>query len=243
MKTCLLLTTLIVGFESAFAQGNVGVGSAGLSGPYIPPPSAAVLAQEEQQSRVAFVPPDHAIFRSVNGQTYNILYAQSWKAVCGQVYQRVDNILILQTDWRQIGVPQMTYYAITNYPGNPTADTTITVLAMRNGNYDMFGTPIAFYDCGLPSSPPPPTPAQIAGAKRQAILEQERIRESQTNAFRWLLSQSTNGTASDQYDLAVHYLNGQGCETNNEQAILWLQKSAAQDSVEASNKLVSLKIQ
>jgi TPR repeat protein len=36
-------------------------------------------------------------------------------------------------------------------------------------------------------------------------------------------------------------LNGQGCETNKEQAIFWLQKSTAQGYMEASNKLSALK--
>jgi TPR repeat protein len=52
--------------------------------------------------------------------------------------------------------------------------------------------------------------------------------------------QATNGNASAQCSLGLDYLSGQGCETNREQAIYWLQKAAEQDNLEASNKLVSL---
>ena len=244
MKTRLLIAALIVCFESAHPQGNVGVGDAGLSGPYIPPPSPEVLAQEQWQIRVASVPPDHAVFRSVNGHIFNILYAQTWRVVAGQVYQMENNILILQTDWRQIGVPQMTYYAITNYPGNPTANTTINVLAMRVGNYDMFGTPIEFYDCGFPSSPPPLTPEQIKvaqdAAKLAASSEARKEFIAQSNAVLWLQSQASNGDAGAQCSLGEHYLNGQGCQTNRQQGVYWLTQAAAQGDIEASNKLANL---
>lgn len=62
----------------------------------------------------------------------------------------------------------------------------------------------------------------------------------QSNAVKWLKSQATNGDAGVECSLALHYLNGQGCETNREQAIYWLQKSAAQGNSEASNKLFTL---
>ncbi|MGO9477573.1 MAG: hypothetical protein ACLQAH_08740 [Limisphaerales bacterium] len=37
------------------------------------------------------------------------------------------------------------------------------------------------------------------------------------------------------------YLNGQGCETNREQAIYWLTQAANQGDQEASNKLANLR--
>jgi TPR repeat protein len=63
----------------------------------------------------------------------------------------------------------------------------------------------------------------------------------QSNAVRWLQPQATNGDASAQCSLGLHYLNGQGCETNREQAIYWLTQAANQGDQEASNKLASLK--
>lgn len=94
-------------------------------------------------------------------------------------------------------------------------------------------------------TPPQPTPEQIAAVREAARIKSERQRQKylqgQTNAVRFLQSEATNESASAQCDLGIHYLTGLGCETNREQAIYWLQKSAAQGNLEASNKLATLK--
>jgi TPR repeat protein len=63
----------------------------------------------------------------------------------------------------------------------------------------------------------------------------------QSNAVRRLQSQATHGSASAQCSLGLHYLKGQGCETNRERAVYWLQKAGGQRSFEASNILARLK--
>jgi S1-C subfamily serine protease len=89
------------------------------------------------------------------------------------------------------------------------------------------------------------TPEEIAAAAAAKELaaqrEQQKIYLSQSNAIRWLQLQASNGDASAQCSLGLHYLNGLGCETNPKQAIYWLQKAAEQGNLEASNKLVRLK--
>jgi TPR repeat protein len=64
----------------------------------------------------------------------------------------------------------------------------------------------------------------------------------QTSAVRWLQSQAASGSASAQCSLGLHYLTGQGCETNQTLAVFWLQKAAAQGDIEASNKLAQIQI-
>ncbi len=71
--------------------------------------------------------------------------------------------------------------------------------------------------------------------------EQAKLYAAQARAVLWLQTQATNGDASAQCCLGLHYLNGQGCETNLVKAIYWLQKAAAQGDLEASNKLASLR--
>jgi hypothetical protein len=96
-------------------------------------------------------------------------------------------------------------------------------------------------DYGIPCGPAPEfVQQQIEAAKAKAEKDKQKAIQLQINAVCWLLSQATNGDASAQCSLGIHYLNGQGCETNREQAIYWLQKSAAQGNIEASNKLASL---
>ena len=44
--------------------------------------------------------------------------------------------------------------------------------------------------------------------------EQAKFYAAQARAVLWLQTQATNGDASAQCSLGLHYLNGQGCETN-----------------------------
>jgi hypothetical protein len=76
--------------------------------------------------------------------------------------------------------------------------------------------------------------------ENQTKAEQAKIYALQAKAINWLKPQATNGSASAQCSLGLHYLNGQGCETNREQAIYWLTQAANQGDQEASNKLASL---
>jgi TPR repeat protein len=97
-------------------------------------------------------------------------------------------------------------------------------------------------DYGTPCGPAPEfIQHQIEAAKAEAILNKQKAEQGQINAVRWLQSQATNGDAYAQYSLGEHYLKGQGCETNREQAVYWLKKAAAQGYLEASNKLAALK--
>jgi len=136
--------------------------------------------------------------------------------------------------------------AITNLPDlrNATINKEIRVSAMRIGTLTVKGDPLEFYDCGTRYFPPPPTPEQIKAAQdaaqARAIADKKKAEQGQVNAVKWLQSQATNGSASAQCSLGIHYLNGQGCETNREQAIYWLTQAANQGDQEASNKLASL---
>jgi TPR repeat protein len=92
--------------------------------------------------------------------------------------------------------------------------------------------------------------AQALEAKAQALIEKQKaeaekaarakVYAAQARAVILLQSQATNGSASAQCSLGLRYLNGQGCETNREQAIYWLTQAANQGDQEASNKLASL---
>lgn len=117
---------------------------------------------------------------------------------------------------------------------------------MQVGTYDWDGTPIKLYDCGTPYVPPPLTLEQIKAqqeaAKAAAQREYQRQFAAQSNAIVWLQPQATNGDASAQCSLGEHYLTRRGCSTNIALGVYWLQKSAAQGDIEASNKLASLKL-
>lgn len=100
------------------------------------------------------------------------------------------------------------------------------------------------WDYGKPYVQPPPTPEQVKAAQEaantRAIANKKKAEQLQANAVRWLQPQATNGDAAAQCRLGLHYLNGQGCETNREQAVYWLKKAADQGDAEASTVLTRL---
>ena len=123
--------------------------------------------------------------------------------------------------------------------------------AVQIGTTNFLGHTIELWDAGMAKL----TPEKIEQMKewqaqtaafneKQNAKAQEAAQAKkfliQSNAVRWLQPQATNGDASAQYSLGLHYLNGQGCETNREQAIYWLTQAANQGNQEASNKLASL---
>ena len=143
------------------------------------------------------------------------------------------------------------YVFVKNLPmktGGYAENQMIQFTAMRCGTTNTSSGVLEFWDCGIPTNRPPDE--EIAAAKAQAAVEEKKRQKSkeknyqaQANAIRFLQPQATNGDASAQCELGLHYLNGQGCETNQEQGIYWLQKAAAQGDLRASKKLEQLKQQ
>lgn len=70
----------------------------------------------------------------------------------------------------------------------------------------------------------------------------EQQAEANKRLMAELFMESTNGDASAQFNLGMHYLKGDCCETNKNLAIDWLKVSAGNGDIEASNKLSSLTI-
>jgi TPR repeat protein len=100
-------------------------------------------------------------------------------------------------------------------------------------------------DYGVPCPPPREWIIQhnqaVARANAAAKLKAQSSKFiAQSNAVVWLAPQATNGVASAQYSLALHYLNGEGCATNKDLALYWLKQSSAHGNEEATSKLKGL---
>ena len=95
--------------------------------------------------------------------------------------------------------------------------------------------------CGVPDWFIEQQKKQADAAQAAIEAQKKKAFESQKHAVEWLLSQATNGSASAQCSLGIHYLNGQGVETNKETAIYWLTQAANRGDTEASNALTRLK--
>jgi hypothetical protein len=138
--------------------------------------------------------------------------------------------------------------AVTNYPaiGSASVGKEIFIKAIRIGTFRGYqDQPIDLYDCGSIYRPPPLTPEQVevakSAAKVRAAESRRRYLMGETNAFNFLLTEASNGSASAQCRLGEHYLSGIACETNLAKGIFWLTQSANNGSVDASNKLAALK--
>ena len=136
---------------------------------------------------------------------------------------------------------------VTNFPdiSRATVSQSFSMRMLKIGVFNGYeGQPRELYDCGKPYTPPPLTPEQIKSAQEaaqaHAIADKKRAELNEINAVRWLQSQATNGDATAQRSLGLHYLNGQGCTTNQSQAVYWLTQAANQGDIEASNKLANL---
>lgn len=210
------------------------------SGPIVTPKpeTPSETAQRINNARLKFA--HGQIYRVSNGKIYNVVENQQWQFIGGTVYEKSGQLVIFQqptgrrADW--------TYAAITNFQGEALIDKEFDGLAIRAGTFLWNGDrPIAIYDMGKPYVPTPEEIAAAKAAKEQAAKAAiTKAYQLQSNAIRWLQPQATNGDASAQCSLGIHYLNGQGCETNREQAIYWLKKAADQGDAEASNTLTRL---
>lgn len=189
---------------------------------------------------VAVAPPE---YRSVNGKVYDSNHNPDWNSLSGQIEDISGSELLISL------YSNGSWVIVKNFTGVKAIDKLIQIRAMRAGTEEWSGSMktgngvYEVWDCGIPYAP---SPEQVAAQKKikEQKIEAEKIRQWQgdSNAVKWLSSQATNGSAFAQYDLATHYLNGRGCETNRDLAIYWLKVAATNGDMAASNKLASLKV-
>ena len=199
-------------------------------------------------------------FRVVHGVT-NYIYGGGWNYVGGKVLQTLpDGVLVKPTD------PDATDVFVDGYPFQTVDDQVFTgCMAMEDGVYSFTAVSggrrtVKKMSYGVTVTPSPEllekeidiTKYEIQNhplvlkAKADAVARQkskEKNYQAQANAIHFLQPQATNGDASAQCELGLHFLNGQGCEINQEQGVYWLQKAAAHGDLRASKKLDQLKQQ
>lgn len=75
-------------------------------------------------------------------------------------------------------------------------------------------------------------------AEHKALTE--KLSAADVKALEFQVKRAQEGSASAQYDLGIRYLDGKGVERNEDKALEWLKKSAAQDNIPAKQKLKEL---
>ena len=212
-------------------------------------------ALAEQNFKNSFIPRDP--WRAINGET-NFVKLDGVE-FCGKVVDVTPHGVRISGDFDELfnasyfpnTSSDYTDFFVTNFPFEVVNDQVIPenehLMAWYVGTYTYStvnggSRTIKKLDYGIPCGIPTAlVKAAQEAAQARAIADKKKVEQGQIAAVHWLQSQATNGSPSAQYSLGIHYLNGQGCEPNREQAIYWFQQSAAQGNVEASNKLATLK--
>jgi len=245
---------------SALAQNYMG-GYRGSPGPNLHDAIAQSLAQDEARrasnatlyaralAAQNFVPRDP--WRAINGVTNYV--KTGGVEFCGRIVEvtpdgvRMDGMSgpLFATTYDP-AIPNHTSFIVTNLPAALAGAGMIRpedhFMAWPAGTCTTAGgATIQRLDYGVPCPPPPPSPEQLQAVRARQEAERRRLWLVQSNTVRMLSVEATNGDAGSQFSLGMHYLNGVGCETNRDAALYWLQKSAAQGYLEASNKLTAVK--
>jgi hypothetical protein len=158
-----------------------------------------------------------------------------WRAGVGFIRPESESRLhTTETTW------QINYF-VQNPPAWWRLGTTVSVFAWPRGNgvFD-FGTPFVGSLAGMTLNQVTETgfvPIRYLSngeiEDRKALLLQKVIASRREDA--------ASGDAFAQYDLAMHYLTGDGVETDRAVAINWLQSAATNGSIDAKELLEKLK--
>jgi TPR repeat protein len=199
--------------------------------------------------RRQYAEPESQMLKVVNGIIYDANHSDLWKLKSGTVEDISGNKMLV--------VGQGETFILKNYYSTIALTKEVSVVAMRVGiekyqdqRGSVWSGVYETWDCG--TNPTPEQLKQMAdeGAAARALIEKQKaeadkaekakIYAAQAKAIVWLQSQATNGSASAQCSLGLHYLNGQGCETNKELAVYWLTQAAERGDAEARDKLINL---
>jgi len=137
-----------------------------------------------------------------------------------------------------------------------TGEDVTNVRMRRNGTYLLNGMVLAAYDCGT-FDERCTIAASNASVQANAELAQERARadaqaqkaaaeierkntEADQRLLAWHQQQASNGSASAQCSLGLRYLTGKGVPQDETLGRQWLEKSAAQNNIEAKAALAKL---
>lgn len=185
-------------------------------------------------------PSSQEILNSSPGEMLQQLYA----AKVAQRGTSLGEIMSMSPEVRQNFQPveKTADFYLLNYPFTVGVGSSIDCLALPTASK-------GFWDYGKPFSGDISEFKIIYRVRSTGIVAEHKYSPEEKKAMKqaadakavtWLLSQATNGSSSAECSLGLHYLNGQGVETNKALAIEWLKKAADQGNIEASNRLEQL---
>ncbi len=241
MKTLVLLLVLAISARAQDALTGSGNFLGARHGSGRAPTQQEIEAANQVQINNKYRLLGGHIFRRINGQIVNML--EKGEIISGKVNSVEDDGIVII--WTNPSTSDEA--AIKNFPKVATDGLRVECVACPAPVYRSGTLQLVQWDCGQIVSQEEEN-QQVGGIlkareeARKVVRNANAIHDymAQSNAIVWLTRQATNGDVSAQYSLANHYLNGQGCPTNLETAVLWLKKAASAGSIEASNKLVTI---
>jgi len=198
---------------------------------------------QAMQPRIATELNGHAL-RKIDGKIHNLRFEGESKD--GHIKYAAEDFLVVSTMWST----GEHFFALKNFLGDGSVDKYVDVRVIKAGVVQWNSTPLELWDCGTLLTPEEEKQKQAEFESavikiRQDQIEAARIKTfiANSNEVVRLKSAATGGSASAQFSLALHYLNGKGCETNKDLAIHWLKTASDGGNFGASNKLVELEQQ
>lgn len=230
-----IIPLLLFSALTVFAQEKNSPDSRIAAPPQLTPQQIAAQQMREKAAALG----GH-VLRKVDGKTYNLWQTGQF---IGGVVQAVEGDVVILRGY------DTKFFALRNFKGEALTDHDLSAFALANGTYTWNKLPVDLdlYDCGTLLDPAEERREEQALREKTAETEKAKaavvaakLKEKQAKEFLFqsnivahLQTPATNGEAWAQCSLGLHYLRGQGCDTNRELAMKWLNLAAAQGDYEA----------
>lgn len=209
------------------------------------PAQSAAFERNQLEATYRFVTNRYGgkIYANINGKICNMMTSGKW--VLGTVYSLQDGILYLG-DGRNFLAK-----AVKNYSGSEVTGQSISLFAVRDGNYDYGGRIVELWDCGKPLTPEQAKRQQIEDDKALAAIENaktDKAKAEQVKAdaakvasVKWNQEQADKGDSYGLLRMGERYRDGDGVEKDLAKAQEYLSKASAAGSSSATDALEKLK--
>lgn len=145
-KTFLIAAALFFSFSSSKLAAQQYGNFLGSGGNHTPTPEEIAAAEAQRRQKVQALLNGHYL-RRVNGHIVNMFL--NGNLISLRVESKIDGFIIGNGG----NSHEFGRFAVKNYTGDAIADKYIDFVAVKNGTYDNYGTPVELYDCGEILSP------------------------------------------------------------------------------------------
>ena len=181
----------------------------------------------------------------IDGKLSYVSPVNGWRDLSGHVIQNLGRgaFLVNATFYNETGIEGKSIVLVKDIPAVLVDDYYIAGWWVKRCGEHQYtsvlgGTKtVAAYTVGKITLPPQPKPMSLEEAARLKSNSMVMAKADASRVLTWQMEKASNGYASAQCSLGKRYLTGDGVVSNLDLAKFWLNKSAAQDDVEAKQVL------